>query len=57
MGLNFLQEKQLPGHWSEFLVGGLLRIGTSSEVSVGGKLSRAETGNGERSIGFVLIKK
>ena len=57
MELNFLQEEHLPGHWSVFLVGGSLRMGTSSEVSVVGKLGRAETGSGERSIGFFLTEK
>lgn len=58
MELNFLQEEHLPGHyWSVFLVGGSLRLGTRSEVSVVGKLGRAETGSGERSTGFFLTEK
>lgn len=55
MELNFPQENQLPGHWSEFLVGWSLRIGASSEVV--GKMGGSETGSAERSMGFLLTKK
>ena len=47
MKLNFLPGEHLPGHWSVFLVVGSLRTGNSSEVTVVGKLGRAETGSGE----------
>lgn len=57
MELNFLPGEHLPGRWSVFLVGGSLRTGNSSEVTVVGKLGRAETGSAERCIGFFLTEK
>lgn len=57
MELNFLPGEHLPGHWSLLPVGGSLRMGKSSEVTVVGKLGRAETGSGERATGFFLTEK